>query len=107
MNTQSHSTFLRRPGTRAGWWAVGLTAAFVGMYILNSALFMRVPEDAGWRQTLLPFYGIAMILCGLAGGVVGLVSLLRSHERSWLVWLTLLPGAMVLFLLVGEFLFPH
>ncbi|HMN59026.1 MAG TPA: hypothetical protein PJ988_01605 [Anaerolinea sp.] len=107
MSMQNRSSFLQRPGTRLGWWAVGLTAAFVLMYVLNFALFMRLPEEVTWRQTLLPFYGVSMILCGLAGGVVGLVAVLRSHERSWLVWLTLLPGAMVLFLLVGEFLFPH
>jgi len=59
-----------------------------------------------WRQVLLPFYGIAMLLCGLGGGIVGLIAVVQQHERSWLVWLTMLPLVFVLFLLIGEFLVP-
>jgi len=44
---------------------------------------------------------------GLAAGVVGLMVLIRKHECLWLVWLAILPGAFVLFLLLGEFLVPH
>jgi hypothetical protein len=33
--------------------------------------------------------------------------MIRQHERSWLVWLTILPGLFVLFLVLGEFLVPH
>jgi peptidoglycan/LPS O-acetylase OafA/YrhL len=98
---------LGRPGTRLGWWSVWLAAAFVVMFLINSFVFMPTSSDAPWRQTFLPFYGIAMLLCGLAAGIVGLIAVVRQHERSWLVWLTLLPGLMVLFLVLGEFLVPH
>ena len=70
-------------------------------------VFMRLSGDAPWQHTLLPFYGVFMMLCGLASGVVGLIAILRNHERSWLVWLTILPGVFVLFFLLGEFLVPH
>ena len=62
--------------------------------------------DGTWRQSILPFYGIAMLLCGLAAGIVGLVAITRQHERSWLVWLTVLPLAWVVFMLVGELVLP-
>ena len=52
-------------------------------------------------------YGIFMMLCGLAPGVIGLIAVFRRHERSWMVWLTILPGAFVVFFLLGEFLVPH
>ena len=44
----------------------------------------------------------------LGTGVTGLlaVTLRSQRERSWLVWLMLLPGALILFLLLGEFLIP-
>jgi hypothetical protein len=77
------------------------------MFLINSFVFMPSSSDAPWRHIVLPFYGILMILCGLAAGIVGLIALIRQHERSWLVWLTILPGAFVLFLLLGEFLVPH
>lgn len=105
--TTSSSNFKERPHTRLGKWAVWLMAAFVVLFLINSFVFMPTSSDAPWRQVVLPFYGIFMLLCGLAAGIVGLISILRRQERSWLVWLTLLPGAWVLFMLLGEFLIPH
>jgi hypothetical protein len=40
-------------------------------------------------------------------GIVGLIAVIRRHERSWLVWLAMLPGLMVVALVLGEFLVPH
>jgi hypothetical protein len=48
-----------------------------------------------------------MMLCGLAAGIVGLIAVIQKRERSWLVWLTIPPGAFVLFFALGEFLVPH
>jgi hypothetical protein len=93
-----------RPSTRLGWWAVWLMAAFVAMFLINSFVFMPTSSDAPWRQVILPFYGIFMLF---SAGVVGLVAITRQRERSWLVWLTILPLAWVLFMLLGEFLVPH
>lgn len=80
-------------------------AAFVVLLLINSFVFMPTSSDVSWRQAVLPFYGILMRLCGLVSGIFGLVAVTRQHERSWLV-LTLLPGAWVLFMLLGEFLVP-
>jgi hypothetical protein len=107
MTNQQNSTFRQHPATKLGWWALYLAVAFWVMSIINNVVFMRLPEQVSWRQTLLPFYGILMLLCGLVAGVVGLIALLKKQERSWMVWLAILSGAYVLFLLVGEFLVPH
>jgi hypothetical protein len=48
-----------------------------------------------------------MILSGLGAGVLSALSIIRKQERSWLVWLMLLPGLFILFLLAGEIFFPH
>ena len=106
MKTNS-SHFFGKPHTKLGWWAVWLGAAFVVMFLINSFVFMPTSSDAPWRQVILPFYGIFMLLCGLAAGIVGVIAVIRQHERSWLVWLTFLPGLLVLFLILGEFLVPH
>ena len=98
---------LGRPSTRLGWWSVGLAVTFVILFIINSTVFMPSSVDAPLRQVVLPFYGMAMLSCGLAAGIVGLIAVIRRHERSWLVWLTILPGLMVLFFVLGEFLVPH
>jgi uncharacterized membrane protein len=98
---------LGRPTSRLGWWSVGLAATFAVLFIINSTVFMPSTVEVPWRQVVLPFYGIAMLSCGLAAGIVGLIAVIRRHERSWLVWLTMLPGLMVLAFVLGEFLVPH
>jgi len=97
----------RRPSTRLGGWSVALAATFLVLFIINATVFMPSTVDVPWRQVVLPFYGIAMLSCGLAAGITGLIAVLRRRERSWLVWLAILPGLLVLFLVLGEFLVPH
>jgi len=75
--------------------------------IINSTVFMGLPEDVMWRVTVFPFFGIAMISCGLAAGIVALVALWRRHERSGLVWLPMIAGLFLIVFLLGEFLVPH
>jgi len=107
MTTHS-ARFIERPHTRTGWWAVWLMVTFVAMFIINASVFMAFPSlgDGTWRQTVLPFYGILMLLCGLVSGALGLVAITYQHDRSWLNWLTILPMAWVIFMLLGELLLP-
>jgi len=104
------SLFWSRPGTRLGWWAVGLAGLFLLLFIINSVVFMPAYQDASsdlWRHNLLPFYGIFMMLFCLSTWIIGLIAVMRRGERSWLVWLTLLFGLLVLCLLLFELLVPH
>ncbi len=55
----------------------------------------------------MPLYGVFMMMCGLVAGVIGAIAVVRKHERSRLVWLTIGSGAFVIFLVLGEFLVPH
>lgn len=89
------------PKTRLGWYSVGLAAAFVVLFKVNAAVFLPAPVVVPWREA---FVGIALLLCGM-GGVAALVALTRGHDDSWLVWLAMLPGLFVIFML-GEFMVP-
>lgn len=99
--------FFHGPTSRLGRWATGLAATFVVLYLINAMIFIPSIINIPWRETVLPFYGIGMLMVGLASGVTGVLAVVRHHERSWLVWLAILPGALMLFLLLGEFLVPH
>ena len=103
----SRQRFLGWPSTRLGWWSVGLSVLFSLLMFLNNVIFMGLAEDVPWRQTLLPFYGIGMMACGLAAGILAIIALTWRHERSLLVWLPLLSGLFVVLFILGEFLFPH
>jgi len=107
LHIKPNGRFFSLPKTRLGWMAGSFMIAFIVLFLINSFVFMPPSTNALFSRTFLIFYGILMILCGLAAGVVGLVALIRNHERSWFVWLAVLPGAFVLFLLLGELLVPH
>jgi len=92
MTNQSSSSFWQRPSMRLGWWAVGLAAMSI---VLNLA----------W--SILPGGAILGFICGLVGGVLALIAVIRQHERSWLVFLSILPLFWVLFFILGEILIPH
>jgi len=102
MNIASH--FIEKPHTKLGWWGLWLGVAFIVMFIVNIAVFSLVTDETAWRQTILPFYGPFMLLCGLAGGVVGLIAMIRQRERSSLVWLAILVGLFVFIIILNEFL---
>lgn len=99
--------FVEKPHTKLGRWAVSLGTAFLVMFLINTFVFMPTSSDAPWRHVILPFYGMLMLLCGLASGICGFAALMRLHERSWMVMLTLPPALWVLIMLAGELLVPH
>jgi hypothetical protein len=68
-----------------------LAATFVVLFIINAAVFLPSPGVVAWRE--------AVVGCGLGGGVFALIALIRRHERSAFVWLALLPGLFVLFMI--------
>lgn len=100
------------PTTKLGRWSMWLAVAFIVMFTINSvfvgALGTSTNEAVGaFSRIVMPFYGIGMLMVGVSAGAVGLISIIRDHERSWVAWATLLPLVFVLFLLIGEFTTPH
>jgi hypothetical protein len=98
---------MKLPSTMTGWWALGLGIAFIVLFSINTFVFIPLQMSVPWQLAMLPFYGIFMLLSGLASSVAGLVAIIAKKERSVFTWLTLLPGAFVVFFLLGEFLIPH
>ena len=86
------SRFFQVPHAKLGWWAIGLAIA---SFLLSFA-WMFLPGGA-----MLSF------LCGLAGGIIALIAVIREHERSWMVWLSILPMFGVVVFILGEIFVPH
>ena len=107
MAPPSRSSFSQLPATHSGWWAAGLAAACVLVFIFNLAIVMVSQGNSPNLQISLPNLGILVLLLGLASGVLGLIALIKKYEHSWLIWLSLLLGVMMLFLILREFLPAH
>jgi len=112
MGSAPENRLLSLPTTKLGRWSMWLAAAFIVMFAINSVFigaFGTSTNEAmnAFSRAVMPFYGIGMLMVGAFAGVVGLISIVKDHERSWVAWATLLPMAFVLFLLIGEFTTPH
>jgi hypothetical protein len=97
------------PQTRLGWWLVGLvtTSVVLGIFAYGVFEVLAVPakiRSVPWRDLVIPIYSITVFLCGLADGVVGLIAVLRRHERSALVWLAMVLGPAPLIPFIVEYL---
>jgi hypothetical protein len=100
------------PTTKLGRWSMWLAVAFIVLFAINSVFIGTLGTSTNeavnaFSRTVMPFYGIGMLMVGVSAGAVGLISIIKDHERSWVAWATLLPLAFVLFLLIGEFTTPH
>ena len=82
-----------KPQTKLGLWAV----------VLGAGYFVLMPL---W-SFLRPLGAWPAFISGLAGGICGLIAVIRQHERAWLVYLVgIVPLLFVLFFFIGEFLGP-
>ena len=112
MRSAPENRLLSLPRTKLGRWSMWLAIAFIVMFAINSVFIGALGTSANeavnaFSRTVMPFYGIGMLMAGVSAGAVGLISIIKDHERSWVAWATLLPLALVLFLLIGEFTTAH
>lgn len=98
---------LSRARTRPGRWSFALAILSILLFMINLLVFFPTASEASWGQILLLIYAWGMFACGLAAGMLGLLAILKLHERSWQVWLGLLVGLWLLIYLLGDFLIPH
>lgn len=100
------------PTTPLGRWSMWMALAFAVGWVINLALVgvVGTTDDAvlsEFSRTYLPYWGILLMSVGFLSGVLGLAAIVRQKERSIVSVLTLAPAAMVLMLVLGEFLLPH
>jgi hypothetical protein len=83
-----------------------LVELFLGLFAsLIRPLLIDAGSPAGSPAFGIGLGGIANALC-LGTLVTGLLAL-RRGERSWVVWLGLLPALLFVLMLIADFLFAH
>ncbi len=104
------SGFRLLPATGLGWWAVGLLAAFVLLFLVRfGPLKLAFGFRGGGGFFDNPWMGLTALVAGLSGalaGVTAALAIVRRSERSGLVFLILLVGLFVAAFSLGE-LFGH
>jgi len=99
------------PKSSLGRWSVGLAGAFILLFVIfqTFAAFVRrnpVPNP-GPPSPVIFMAVVADYISGVAAFVTGLISIIKSKERSILVFLVVVIGFLALLFLLGEVIFPH
>jgi hypothetical protein len=96
------------PKTTLGKWSFGLALSLILFFGIFLALsFMgAIGGDEGFT------WGVALILASwgilaAAASITGLISIIKSRERSILIFSVIILGAFFLMLILGEFLVAH
>ena len=90
------------PKSSLGRWAIGLAAAFILLSILFAVL-TRLGGEPG-PFALIFIANIAIGVSFIAAFITGLISIIKSKERSIIVFLAVLLGFCALLFYLGEFL---
>ena len=85
--------------TKAGKWAAVLTLIFIVTILIKiSALAMIIR---------LPLPSPILAVFGVAGFVMGVISIIRNKDRALLTLLSIPVGLLIIFWVAAEIAFPH
>jgi hypothetical protein len=98
-----------KPKTTMGKWSTGLIIAF---FLFSAVFLILVASGQRGGDTFFSF--TALTIPGLLAGVsavsaflTGIIGIIKSRERSVVVFLATAIGLFLLMLLIGEILIPH
>lgn len=80
--------------TTGGKWAAALTLLFIVLMSLKISIGFPLPNPL-----------IAVL--GVAGFILGIISLVKNKDRSLLTLLSIPVGLLILFWIAAEIAFPH
>ena len=97
------------PKTTLGKWSVALIFAFI-VFLISFQLIVTSGQRGGetfFSALVLTIPILIAGICGVSAFVTGLIGVIRSRERSVIVYLAVTIGFLVLLFGLGEIIFPH
>jgi hypothetical protein len=79
------------PKTRLGWVAALSFDLFVVLYFINGYMLKISAVATWWLESVLPYYGVALMLTVVMASVGSVIAVLVGRDRSWAVWIATLP----------------
>lgn len=98
------------PQTTLGKWSIGFAITF--FLLLATGIFIISRQGSRLDQTFFdnPLASIPMLSAGasaIAALFCGIISIWKSKERSFFMFVATLIGLLVLWFVLGEILIPH
>jgi hypothetical protein len=109
-------TWRFKPGTKIGYWSIGLIVVMPILFAIGSSMTDSLYESVSAGSTILkdiaarPFLALSMLTgmaAGVAGFITGLLAIIRQKERALLVYLSTVIGGILTLYLIAELAFPH
>jgi len=116
MKKQTLNEFKDSPRTKIAWWAMGLGMSTILLMPLLGvfATFISPIIADVWGEKVQMITEITFVILVIAFLIFALIVNIRAFrkgERSWVLWLGFVPvileTAFFIFMIIGEFLFPH
>lgn len=117
MKKEIISKFKEKPKTKITWWAMylGLTTMLGGPVLgIFASVIRPMIDEAGNNENIGRVVGFIVMIGALVLLISALVTSIRAFklgERSWVLWIGFIPAMLAsafwLFMIIGEFLFPH
>jgi uncharacterized membrane protein YhaH (DUF805 family) len=116
MITNVISKFKEKPKTKMVWWVMGLGLSsilifpFLGIFaaVIRPIIDKASSEIVG---AVIGFGSMVVALILLVSALAIGVRAFKKGERSWVLWVGFVPailvGAFWVFMIIGEFIFPH
>jgi uncharacterized membrane protein YhaH (DUF805 family) len=116
MKQEAISKFKEKPKTKTAWWAMslGLGSILIFPFFGIFTAVIRPIIDKASSETVGAVVGFGSMIVALiilvSALVIG-VRALKKGERSWVLWVGFVPailvGVFLVFMIIGEFIFPH
>jgi hypothetical protein len=96
-------TFFGVPRSRLGWWSIGLAITFVVLFMLwwLYISWRTIPRPTFFSDPLHACLYIGATAAAITGGILGVLAFVAKRERSFLIVLSALLGAVVLYWTIG------
>ena len=116
MKNEVISKFKEEPKTKTAWWAMGLGLGTLLMFPILGIFTatIRPMIDRASSENVGATVGFGVMIVALAISVSALIVGVRAFkkgERSRILWIGFVPailtGVLWIFMIIGEFIFPH
>ena len=97
------------PKTRLGKWSIWLIIVFILLFIMFQILVASGQRGGDTFFSNLAL-SVPMLIAGISGILAfftGIIGIIKSKDRSVLVFIATVIGFFILFFVLGELLFPH
>jgi hypothetical protein len=102
-------SFLGMPRSRLGCWSTGLAVLFLALFVAWLVYVQATPiaRPTFFSDPLHACLILGAAAAGLSGAIVGVLALVAKRERSYMILLSVLSGALVLYLTIAKLINPQ